>query len=203
MHAHRKTIDLSIRLRYVDDLFRTPEPQAFRETGRLQSGVDELIAALRVQRLPAQIRTSISFSPGRPSIDGEELRRSVGEYCMLRLRDLDLELRAHRKEERQSLLVGGLLFLLGIGLSAEFTQPLWPGEVQSLLGDGIFLVLAWVGLWYPLDYFIFGRRPLLQERKVLRALATMEITTRVELDVEPPSNHAATLPRRSGGGDQP
>jgi hypothetical protein len=180
MRGHGRTIELGLRLRSVDDLFRTPDPQCFRQTGRLHSGVDELMVALRVERLPARVRTTISFTGEVASIDDDELRRSVQEYCGLRLRDLDLELRAHRREERQSLTVGGVLFLLGIGLSAEFTQSFWPAEVQSLLGDGIFLVLAWVGLWYPLDYFIFGRRPLLLDRKVLQAIRGMEITTRVD-----------------------
>lgn len=181
MRGHRRTIDLTLRLTSVEDLFGAPDPQQFRRTRRLQSGVDELMGALRVERLPARVRTTISFTPEVSSIDAEDLRRSVREYCELRLRDLELELRGHRREERQSLTVGGLLFLLGIGLSAEFTQSLWPPEIQSLLGDGIFLVLAWVGLWYPLDYFIFGRRPLVLDRKVLRAIRSMEITTRVEM----------------------
>lgn len=180
MPRHDRTVDLTLRLGSVDDLFRTPNPECFRQTGRLQSGLDELLTTLKVERLPAQVRTTISFTDENSSIDGEELRRSVQAYCDLRLRDLDLELRAHRREERQSLTIGGVLFLLGIGLSAEFTQSLWPPEVQSLLGDGIFLVLAWVGLWYPLDYFIFGRRPLVLDRKVLRAIRSMVITTRVE-----------------------
>jgi hypothetical protein len=176
MCARLRTIDLTLRLTSVDELFGTPDPRCFRQTGRLQSGVDELMAALRVERLPARVRTTISFTRAISSLDEDDLSRSVQEYCDLRLRDLDLELRGHRREERQSLTIGGVLFLLGIGLSAEFTQSLWPPEIQSLLWDGIFLVLAWVGLWYPLDYFIFGRRPLLLDRKVLRAIRSMDIT---------------------------
>lgn len=197
MRGDGRTINLAIRLNSVDDLFRTPDPGCFRQTGRLQSGVDELIAALRVERLPAQVRTTISVTRGTSSIDTEGLRRSVREYCDLRLGDLDLELRAHRREERQSLAIGGVLFLLGIGLSAEFTQSLWAPEIQSLLGDGIFLVLAWVGLWYPLDYFIFGRRPLLLDRKVLRALRGMEITTRLEVDGHETSGGASPDPAQA------
>jgi type II secretory pathway component PulM len=65
---------------------------------------------------------------------------------------------------------------VGVALTSEFTSEGWPGEVRSLLGEGVFLVIAWVGLWYPLDALFFARRPLLLERKVLQLLMESEVT---------------------------
>jgi hypothetical protein len=42
----------------------------------------------------------------------------------------------------------------------------------------VFLVIAWVGLWYPLDTLVFSRRPLLREKRVLSAILTMDLTVR-------------------------
>jgi hypothetical protein len=44
----------------------------------------------------------------------------------------------------------------------------------------VFLVIAWVGLWYPLDTFVFVRRPLLREKRVLEAVLSMGVTVRVD-----------------------
>lgn len=180
----RRSSDLSIRLASLDDLFRTPEPQLFTSTGRLISGMDELILALQGMRIPKRLRATIVLAgdaPGQSQQSDQQLdQQSVAElirrYCDLRLQEVELRMRGQGRQQRRAIIVGLLLFVFGVALAGEFTDSYWPGEIKSLLGDGIFLVIAWVGLWYPLDYLAFGRQPLLQERKVLRALRGAEVT---------------------------
>ena len=57
----------------------------------------------------------------------------------------------------RSLLSGSLLFGVGIGLSYAFTRPVMGEFANGLLGNGVFLVVAWVGLWYPLDLLFIAR----------------------------------------------
>ena len=172
--------ELTVRLRCLDDLFQAPAPQSFQDAGRLVSGIDELLLELDAGRLPKRLRTTILLTAESPPVDESAVRDTLRQYCALRLRELELRLRSHRREELQALAIGSVLFLIGVGLSAEFVQPFWPQEIQYLLGNGVFLVVAWVGAWYPLDHFIFGRRTLIRERKVLRCLLGMEVDVRRE-----------------------
>ena len=50
--------------------------------------------------------------------------------------------------------------------------------LQQVLGNGVFLVIAWVGLWYPLDLLFFARLPLRRERRALKDLTRMRIDVR-------------------------
>ena len=70
------------------------------------------------------------------------------------------------------------LFVIGLLLSTDFLAPDVPEFFQSLLGDGVFLVIAWVGLWYPLDLLFFARLPLRRQRRALDALRTMPVEVR-------------------------
>jgi hypothetical protein len=178
----RPPADLAVRLTAPEDLFRAPEPHLFLEHGRLISGVEELILALQGRRVPKCVRATIVLAKNARGEDPETLTRLIRRYCDLRLREVELRMRAQGREQRRAILVGSMLFLLGVALAGEFTASFWPDEIRSLLGDGIFLVVAWVGLWYPLDYLVFGRRPLLLERRILQALRRAEI--RVEREQE-------------------
>jgi hypothetical protein len=171
----RRSADITIRLASLEDLFRAPEPQQFTATGRLISGMEELILTLHGRRIPKRLRTTIVLAEAAPEPDQEALAQLIRRYCDLRLQEVELRMRGQGRQQRRALIVGGLLFVLGVAFAGEFTTSFWPEEVRTLLGDGIFLVIAWVGLWYPLDYLVFGRQPLLQDRKVLSSLRRAEV----------------------------
>ena len=78
-----------------------------------------------------------------------------------------------------SLRPGIPLFVIGLLLSTDFLAPDVPEFFQNLLGNGVFLVIAWVGLWYPLDLLFFARLPLRRERRALDTLRTMPVEIRV------------------------
>ena len=175
MAPRRRQAHLTLRLARLEDLFRNPDPQEFTTTGRLISGIEELILALQGRRIPKHVSTTIVLEEGSPADEGK-VASLVRRYCEVRLRELDLRIRSQRRELNRALLIGLLLFIVGVALTSEFTSEGWPGEVRSLLGEGVFLVIAWVGLWYPLDALFFARRPLLLERKVLQRLMESEVT---------------------------
>jgi hypothetical protein len=173
--------EVTIRLKSPADLFRTVDTDMFLEHGRLVSGIDEVLQELTPRRLGPG-RCLVILLPAeqvRPETS-EHLRQAIQRYCRLRLRRTELALQSHRREAIASLGVGGLLFLIGLGLSFYFEQATQPTPLKLLLGDGVFLVIAWVGLWYPLDTFVFVRRPLLREKRVLEAVLSMGVTVRVD-----------------------
>ena len=168
--------ELVIRSEGMADLLQPPTPELAARLGRIDSGIDDILLHLDAERLPSRLRTTIVLPA--TLVDATGLRSTLSEHCRLRLRSADLRLRAQRRETTRLLLIGGWLFLLGVLLSFEFLQQRWPPIVQDLLGDGVFLVLAWVGLWYPLDHLIFSRRTVARERNLLRAVQDMEVVVR-------------------------
>src|SRR5437588_681420 len=48
-------------------------------------------------------------------------------------------------------------------------------DSRQVLGDGLAVVVSWIGAWYPLDTLIYYTRPYRRTRRVLQALSRMEI----------------------------
>ena len=97
----------------------------------------------------------------------------------------------------RSLRPGTLLFLVGLLLSTDFLEPDVPEFFQQVLGNGVFTVIAWVGLWYPLDLLLFARFPLRRELRALKALARMPI------EVRAPRRHYLSVDASSRGTSVP
>lgn len=65
--------------------------------------------------------------------------------------------------------------LRGRRASFGFTRP---GEDEfwaELLGNGVFLVVAWVGLWYPLDLLFMARQPAKREIRLLTEVLRLPV----------------------------
>jgi hypothetical protein len=57
----------------------------------------------------------------------------------------------------------------------------WPdvGEFAGdLFGNGVFLVVAWVGLWYPIDVLFIAREQAKREARVLHLMLAMPVVVR-------------------------
>jgi hypothetical protein len=78
----------------------------------------------------------------------------------------------------RSLVSGSLLFIVGILLSFAFTRPGVGEFANDLIGSGVFLVVAWVGLWYPLDLLFIAREQAKREISVLGKMLTLPVIVR-------------------------
>ena len=74
-----------------------------------------------------------------------------------------------------ALTVLGAWLVVGVVLSYGFTRPEVGELSQELLGNGVFLVVAWVGLWYPLDLLFVARGQVKRERRVLTEMLTVPV----------------------------
>ena len=69
-----------------------------------------------------------------------------------------------------------MLLAVGLALSqATLHSDDLPDSLRIFFGEGLFLVAAWVGVWYPLDVLIYSPRPLRRDRAVLQAMAAAEV----------------------------
>jgi hypothetical protein len=126
------------------------------------------------------------------------VERGVRRYCQLRVEQRSREVRLLWRQGVRSLTIGFLLFLAGLVLSFYFAQPNLARFWQNAFGDGVFLVVAWVGLWYPLDLLFFARRPVRREIGVLTAMQTLQLVVRSE---EIPETSAHAIRSIEGGTD--
>jgi hypothetical protein len=153
-----------------------PEAMLEREA-RIEPGVDEIVNEL-LGRSNVQRRARIVVTlPAEQIADGiaETLHTALRRYCEARLARVQRENEVVWRQGLRSLGSGSILFVVGLLLSAGFLEPDVPQFWQDLLGNGVFLVIGWVGLWYPLDLLFFARQPLKREARIVEAISQMPL----------------------------
>ncbi len=154
------------------------EPQAMLErNARIESGADEIVNELlgrsKVQR---RARIVLTLPAEQVTQDtAETLRVALRRYCEARLARVQREIEVAWRQGLRSLGSGSILFIVGLLLSTGFLEPDIPRFWQDLLGNGVFLVIGWVGLWYPLDLLFFARQPLKREALIVEAISRMPL----------------------------
>jgi hypothetical protein len=154
------------------------KPEAMLERdARIEAGADEIVNELlgrsKVQR---QARIVVTL-PAEQITHGiaETLQAALRRYCEARLARVQREIQVAWRQGLRSLGSGSILFVVGLLLSTGFLQPDVPQFWQDLLGNGVFLVIGWVGLWYPLDLLFFARQPLKREARIVKEISRMPL----------------------------
>jgi hypothetical protein len=166
----------------------TVKPEAMLERdARIEPGVDEIVNELlgrsRVQRR-ARIVVTLPAEQINDDI-AETLHAALRRYCEARLARVQRETEVVWRQGLRSLGSGSILFVVGLLLSAGFLEPDVPQFWQDLLGNGVFLVIGWVGLWYPLDLLFFARQPLKREARIVEAISRMPLLVQPPTSREP------------------
>ena len=172
-----------VHLRRPEDLVTTDPTALLDDDGdraRPVPGVDELLAQMLGRRRVAQGKRLVLTLPPEALTDdvARRLVAGVARWSTRRAEQVEREARVIWRQGLRSLRPGTLLFLVGLLLSTDFLEPDVPEFFQQVLGNGVFTVIAWVGLWYPLDLLLFARFPLRRELRALKALARMPIEVR-------------------------
>jgi hypothetical protein len=173
--------DIVVRLETPDELFTADPSRLLTGSGRLVSGADELVdrfLGLR-KRDVRQHRIVLDIAgPAEPGL-AERLRPALHRYCDLRAERVARQLSVMWRDGTSTLLIGSLLFVLGVALSQEFVlDPEVDTFWKELLGNGVFLVVAWIGLWYPLDTLLIERRPAKRELRVVTEMKGVPLLVR-------------------------
>jgi hypothetical protein len=169
--------DVVIDLRSPAELFTVDPAALLQRDARIVPGaeeiVDELLGRSRVQRR-ARIVVRLPASEIVPHT-AEALHDAIGRYCQARIERVQRETQVLWRQGLRSLGSGSILFIIGLLLSSGFLEPDVPEFWQILLGNGVFLVIGWVGLWYPLDLLFFARQPLKREAQIVEAISRMPV----------------------------
>lgn len=80
-----------------------------------------------------------------------------------------------RQDDLRALLIGTIVLAGGLALSALVLASSAPPTIRTFFGEGLFVVIAWVGAWYPLDVLIHYTRPYRRTKKLLEAVSRMDV----------------------------
>lgn len=168
-----------MQLDAVESMFAVDRPDYFTETATVVPGVDQLMGELRLRRVDDDILVTVELPPDAVEAGQDErIAAAIGRYCRARIRTLDDQLRALRREGLRALVIGFVILAVGLALSQATSNSDLPESLRVFFGDGVFLVAAWVGIWYPLDTLIYIPGPLRRDRQVLEALRQAAVVVR-------------------------
>jgi hypothetical protein len=181
MSAQRR--EIIVHLRRPEELLTTDPTALLDDDGdhaRTETGIDELLGELLGRRGVKRTKRVVLTLPSAVLTEDTagRLTTAIARWSDRRNVQVEREARVLWRQGLRSLRVGSLLFLVGLLLSSDFLEPDVPEFFQNVLGNGVFLVIAWVGLWYPLDLLFFARLPLRRERLALSVLARTPIEVR-------------------------
>jgi len=154
------------------------------DLGRTIPGAEEMFEVMLARRRPRRgiDRVVLTLPAGAvdDDTDAQAARLTAGlrRWCLRRLEAVARDAGLQRRLGVAALRPGIPLFLVGLLFSTDFLAPDVPEFFQNVLGNGVFLVIAWIGLWYPLDTLFFARLPLKRQRRVLTALMAMPVEVR-------------------------
>jgi hypothetical protein len=173
--------EVVLHLDRVRDLFGPPALDEFGGSADLASGIERLVVELLAARPRSALRTSIVVPEAEvtPGLE-DRVQDAVRRYCDLKLTDLEHRRATLRHEGWAALLTSAPLLVVCLLLTALVSHTGLPELWDTVLGDGLLLVLAWVVLWYPLDTLLWYGRPLAHEIRVVRAMGRMDIAVRAE-----------------------
>jgi hypothetical protein len=171
--------EFTVRLDDPNELF---EPRAADvERGRAPEvpAIDEIRHSFAMHRRPESGTVTIELPPDKATPDVERgVRQAFARYCETGIAQAERELAAISHDGWHTLMSGAVVLFFGLILSEAVLRTKIPKEFRDFFGNGLFLVVAWVGLWYPLDTLFYAGRPHRADRKLLQALSGVEVVVR-------------------------
>jgi hypothetical protein len=156
-------------------MFELPQTDLFAEHRNFLTGVDICISELRSRFTRRPVLLAITLPPTEltPELP-ERFTTTLRRYCDNRIRYSNRETRALRIGGISALRIGIPFAAVGLALSWYANGRANYGEPE-VVADHLGWVLGWVGLWYPLDQFLFYPLAYGRERRALELLRDAEV----------------------------
>lgn len=171
--------ELQVELAEPDELFELRRSNVAGGAPLFSAGIDRIRSELSSGTVREPTRITIRLPREYATSQMEDgIRTALARYCDTRIRQEENELKAIHRDGRQALVLGVIILTVSLALSQVVLHSGLPLGVRDFFGNGLFLVAAWVGMWYPLDMLIYAGRPHRMERKVLRTIRELEVAVR-------------------------
>jgi hypothetical protein len=167
---------IELRLQRPHDMFEMPQTDLFSEYRNFLTGIDFCVSELRGQTDRRPVRIEITL-PSSEIDDGlsSRMARTLRRYCEHRITYNRRERRATRLGGISSLRIGLPIAAFGLALTLLALQMESDSSVARLVEDHLGWVLAWIGLWFPLDAILFYPLAYSRENRVLTLLHDAEV----------------------------
>jgi hypothetical protein len=164
-----------VRLVRIHDMFEMPQSDLFSEYRNFLTGIEFCINELRSRASRKPVRLEVEL-PESEVVDGlvERFRATLRRYCDHRITYDVRERRALRLGGVSALRVGLPLAFLGILITA-WSRAGDESSAATLVADHLGWVLAWLGLWFPLDQFLFYPLEHSREERALVLLRDADV----------------------------
>jgi hypothetical protein len=175
-----RTRELTVAIGDPAELFEPSQCDVAEGLPPGDPGIERIRRALLERsslRVPATVTIELPADQLAPGLE-HGIRQAVHRYCEDGIAHASEELRAIWRDGMQTLVLGAVLLAGFLLVSEAVLRSKAPREIRDFFGNGLFLVAAWVGMWYPLDTLLYSGRPHRLERRLLRALRSAEIHVR-------------------------
>jgi hypothetical protein len=177
---------VALRLRSLDDFFRTPDIDPFSGWYEPYSDrpaieyVQECVAD-RPSAEHVEIEVALPEAVAHDGAD-DRLHAAVVKYCDARLVAVDRASRRNNARGWLMLAFTVVVVAFFVWLAQRLSQS--SHEVFSVAAEGL-SIAAWVLLWHPLEALVFNRWDFRLDRRVLRTIRDRSSVRVVPLDAEP------------------
>jgi hypothetical protein len=177
--AHLEQQVIELRLQRAHDMFEMPQTDLFSEYRNFLTGVELCISELRSRSDRRPVRLEIELPPDQIDDDlADRVQRTLRRYCAHRTRYNAREQRATRLNGISALRIGIPIALAGLAITAAAFRIDDEQSMVRVSAEFLGWVLAWIGLWFPLDALFFYPLAYGRENRVLALLGEAEIVMR-------------------------
>jgi hypothetical protein len=161
------TVDLTLRLRSIDDFFATPTLSPMSEWYERYSdgsGIDYIIDEVREVPDAEQVGVAVLL-PARELQEGldDRVRAGITRYCDARLRRLD-EDRRMSTWRAVRMLIFAIVMVAGLTIAARHLDQTL--DTLAVIAN-VMSIASWVFLWRPIEVLVFQRWERRQDRRAL------------------------------------
>ena len=168
---------VELRLREVAQLFNSMDPTPFHHKD-LDPDAEEFIESWALEFPPGgQYLITIHLEQMPPEGDPTGLvSEALHNYFEYKAELVRRELRQLLQQGRISLMIG-IAFLAFCLLTADAIGKLATGTFLSIVRESL-TIGGWVGMWRPLQIFLYDWWPLTRSRRTYQALSRAEVRVR-------------------------
>ncbi len=176
--------NFTYRLDNIQELYIAPElnPLSTNELAIVgQSALERVFSQKGAVSKKENIELNLLLPPDQitPNIE-QKIHEVVDRFCSLKMKDNENLLKVtHRNGFRSS--VNGFIFLgICLLLSGLFGSDLFtfvPAFARGILSEG-FTIIGWVGLWHPVEAFLYDGIPIRQQNEIYQRMREMKIIVR-------------------------
>jgi hypothetical protein len=181
--------ELTLELGEADEFFAGSDSNVAAGRPALPPGIDQIREELDARSLPDAVAAVIVLPSDqvKPGLSAD-FAKAVDRYCAMGIEKAEREIKHLRREGFRTLMIGLALFFVFVSLAELLLHTGLPTPVKNFLGeDGLFIVVGWVGLWYPIETLLYSPRPYRQE------IAVLQLIRRMQIEVRPAEADAATF----------